>query len=37
MAKDKNARMHKQRFDNVAAISKEEVKGPESLFQLVRP
>jgi tRNA A-37 threonylcarbamoyl transferase component Bud32/CheY-like chemotaxis protein len=35
MTRDKHARMHKQRFDNVKPMTREEVHGPPSLFRLV--
>ncbi len=35
MTRDKNARMQKQRFDNVAPMSRSEVNAPPSVFLLV--
>jgi serine/threonine protein kinase len=35
MTRDKHARMHPQRFDNVKPLSRDEIQGPPSLFRLV--
>ena len=34
MTRDKHARMHKQRFDNIPSLPRDEVQAPPSVFQL---
>ena len=34
MTRDKNARMHRQRFDNIPPLPRDEIQAPPSVFQL---